>query len=79
MLQRIMQRDYIHNLMIKQNRIPLKWQKDQKMSWGINLSHIIALEIGSFTGITENTELVERITLYPNPVKNVVNIDISAV
>ncbi len=46
-------------------------------SWGIKLSHIIALEIGRFTAINEKPNLVDIIKLYPNPATNKINIKLN--
>ncbi len=47
-------------------------------SWGIKLSHIIALEIGRFTAINETPDFADNIKLYPNPATNEININLGS-
>lgn len=47
---------------------------DPENSWGIKLSHIIALQIGSYVGIKDDIKEAE-IKLFPNPAQNSLTVE----
>ena len=44
-------------------------------SWGVSVSHLMALEIGSFTDIKDGCTVKNSIIIYPNPIEDNINID----
>jgi V8-like Glu-specific endopeptidase len=46
-------------------------------SWDISLSHLIALEIGSFTSLNEESSQSDNVKLYPNPAFDELNVDLA--
>lgn len=50
---------------------------DAENSWGINLAHLIKLEIGNFTAINNYVENKPDINIYPNPATNEININLN--
>ncbi len=47
---------------------------DSDNSWGIKLSHLIALEIGRFTSINEECASNNNLNIFPNPAIDIINI-----